>query len=132
MDAGFGSWAAHYTDRLAGSFARARVGLGTLTTNWQAAQVTNAAIALNALQALQVHTNLTAEVAFDDILAVLNRMDDLRKLCFRQVLGPDARLDIGLGQDDFGIGGANAVNIAKRDIDALIRRNFYTNDTSHK
>jgi len=40
-------------------------------------------------------------------------------------------IDIGFGQNVFRVARANAVNVAQGDVDALIRRNFYTYDTSH-
>jgi len=84
------------------------------------------AITLDGRHALEVHADLTAQVAFDDILALLDRMDDLRKLGFRQILRADAGIDLGHGQDLLRVGRTDAVNITQRDIDALVRRNFNT------
>ena len=132
MDTGLRGWAADHTDGLTRTFARAGVGLSTLTANRQAAQVTNAAIAFDALQALEVHADFAAQVAFDDILTVLNGMNNLGKLLLGQVLGPNGRVNIRPGQDVFRVARADAVDITQRDIDTLVRRNFYTNDTCHK
>src|SRR6185503_15689079 len=121
-----------HTDRLARTFARAGVGLRALTAHRQAAHVADATIALDALKALEVHADFAAQITFDDILAVLDRVNDLRKLRFAQVLRANLRIDIGLGQNLNRVCGANAINIPQRDINALIRRNFYTNNTCHK
>src|ERR1035437_1555455 len=131
MDAGLGGWAADDPDSLARAFAGARVGLGALTAHGQTAQMANTAIALDALQPLEVHPDLAAQVAFDDIFAVLNGVHNLGELLLGQILGADARIDIRLGQDDFRVAGTNAVNVAQRNVNALVWRNFDTNDTSH-
>ncbi len=98
MDAGFGSWTADHADSFAGALARAGIGLGALATHRQSPEMANAPVALNALEALQVHADLAAQIALDDILAILDGVDDLRELLFRQVLRADARIDIRPGQ----------------------------------
>src|SRR6185312_1470760 len=115
-----------HTDRLARTFARAGVGLSALTAHRQAAHVAHATIALDALQALEVHADFAAKVTFDDILAILDGMNDLGKLGFAQVLRANLRIDIGLGQNLDRVRGTDAINIPQRNVDALIRRNFYT------
>src|SRR5436190_10430480 len=131
MDTGLGGWAADHTDGLAGTFAGAGVRLGALSADGQAAQMANAAITLDALQALEVHTDLAAEIAFDDILAVLDGVDDLGELLLGQIFGADARVNVGFGQDDLRVAGADAVDVTEGDIDALIRRDFYSDDAGH-
>jgi len=86
----------------------------------------NTSVALDALEALEIHADFTAQVAFDDIFAILNRMHNLRKLLFGQVLGANTRIDIRLRQDVFGIAGPDAIDVAQRDIDALVRGYFAT------
>jgi hypothetical protein len=104
VNAGLGVGIALHTDRAARSLAGAGVSLGALSAHGQSAQMANATIALDGLHALQVETNLTAKVTFDDILALLNRVNDLGKLGFRQVLGANARIDVGRGQDLLRVG----------------------------
>src|SRR4051794_20670789 len=99
MNAGFRRWAANHTDGLAGTFASAGVGLGALAANGQAAQVANATVTLDSLKAFEVHADLSAQVALDDILAVLNGMNDLGELLLGQIFRADFRGDIGLGQN---------------------------------
>src|SRR5205814_8085203 len=108
------------------------VGRGSLATHGQAAQVANAPIALNALQALEVQTELASQVTFDHIFAILNGVDDLRKLLLVQVLRAQGRIDLRFGENVERVGRTNAVNIAQRDVDALFAWNFNTNDTCHK
>jgi hypothetical protein len=132
MDTGLGSGITHYTDRLAWAFAGAGIGLRALPADWQAAQMANTSVTFDTLESLEIHTDFAAQVAFDHVLAILNRMHDLRKLLFRQVLSANARINIRLRQDVFGIAGPNPVDVAQCDIDSLIRGNFNTNNTSHK
>lgn len=131
MNSGLRSGIAHDADGLARAFARAGVGLGALAANRKATEMPDATVTLDTLKALQVHTDFAAQITFNDVFAVLDRMDDLRKLLLGEVLGPDAWIDVGLGQDIFRVARADAVNIAQGDVDALVRRNFYADDTCH-
>ncbi len=132
MDASFGSGIALDADSLARAFAGAGIRLSALAADGQAAHVSDAAVAFDALQPLEVHADLASQVAFDDVLAVLNGVDDLRELLFGQILRANGWVDVGLAKDLDGVGWSDAVNVAQGDIDALIRRNFYTNDACHK
>jgi hypothetical protein len=132
VDAGFGVWIALDADGFAGSLPRAGVGLCALTAHRQAAHVADAAIAFDGLEPLEVHADFAAQISFDDVFAVLNGVNDLRELLFGQIFRPDGRVDVGAGQDFDGVTRADAVNVAQRDIDALIGWDFYTNDACHK
>ena len=132
MDTGLGSRVADDADGFAGAFAGARIGLGALAPDRQAAEVADAAVTFDALEALEVHPDLAAQIAFDDVFAVLDGVDDLRKLLLGEILGADGGINIGLGQDDFGVGGAEAIDVAQGHINAFVGRNFYTNYTCHK
>ena len=132
MDSGFGGWAAHDTNRLTRAFASAGIGLGSLPTDRQAPKMPNAAVAFDTLQAFQVHADFSAQITFDDVLAVLDGVNDLRELLLGQILGANAGIDIGLRQNIARIGRTDAIDIAQRDVDALVGRNFNADDTSHK
>ena len=132
MNAGFGVRVALHADGLAGSFAGAGVCGGALTANGQATQMADSAIAFDALETLEIDAQFAAKIAFDDVFAVLNGVNDLGQLLFVQVLGANGRINAGLGKNDFGIGGADAINVAQSDIDSLSTRNFNSNDTCHK
>lgn len=131
MDAGFGGWAANHANRLAGAFAGTSIGLSSLAAHRQTAKMPDATVAFDALQAFEVHADFAPQVAFNDVLAVLDRMHDLRELLLRQIFGADAGVNIGLGQDVPRIARANAVDIPQRDVDALIGWNFNADNTSH-
>jgi hypothetical protein len=49
-----------------------------------------------------------------------------------EVLGAEGRINLGLGQDDFGIGRADAVDVAQSDVNSLFAWYFNSNNTSHK
>src|SRR5439155_6623727 len=93
VDARPGVGVALHADGLARTFARAGVGLGALAAHGQPAQVSHAAVTLDGLQPLQVQTDFTAEIAFGDIYAVLDCVNDLRQLLFVQILGADGRVN---------------------------------------
>ena len=131
MNTGLGVRIALDTDSLARAFACARVGRGALTADREATEVADAAIALDALQTLEVHAEFAAQVTFDDILAVLNGVNDLGHLLFSQVLGAGLRFDLRYFKDVDGIGRSDAVDVAQGDVDSLVARNFNSDDTSH-
>jgi hypothetical protein len=132
MDAGLGIGVALHADGLAGAFAGTGVGLGALAADGQTAHVADAAIAFDALQALEVHADLAAQIAFDDVFAFLDGVDDLGELLLGQILGADGRVNIRAFEDLLRVNGADAIDIAERDINALVRRYFNTNDACHK
>jgi len=91
----------------------------------------DAAVGFDGLHPLQIHADLAAQIAFDDIFAILNGVDDLGQLLFVQIFSANARIDFGFGQDVPGVAWADAVNVAQRDFDALFTGNFHTNDACH-
>jgi hypothetical protein len=91
----------------------------------------DAAITFDALQSLQVHADFAPQIAFDDVFPILDRVHDLRKLLFGQVLGSNAGIDVGAGQDILGVAWTNAINVTQGDVDAFVRRNLYSDDASH-
>ena len=132
MDASLGTGIALHTDRLARTFAGTGVGRGALATDGKTALVADATIALDTREALEIHAEFAAEIAFDDVLAVLDGVNDLGHLLFGQVLGADRGVDLGVGQNDVGIGRSDAVDVAERDINALFAGNFNSDNTCHK
>src|SRR2546423_15156399 len=57
-------------NRFSRTFARARIGMGALTTHRQSAAMTKPAIAAKIHQTLDVHARLPTQVAFDHVVAV--------------------------------------------------------------
>lgn len=131
MDTGFGVGIALDTDSLARSLPGTGIGGGTLAAHRQSAEMADSTIALDALESLEVQAELASKIAFDHILSVLDRVNDLGKLLFVQVLGAKAGIDFSLFQNDVGVGRTNAINVAQGDIDALLTRNLNSNNTCH-
>src|SRR5439155_6672247 len=102
-----------------------------LATDGQTPQVADATVAFDGLKTLQVQTQFTAQVTLDDILAFLDRVNDLRELLFVEVLASDARVNVGFLEDDLCVRRADAVDVAERDVDAFLARDFHTNDACH-
>ena len=113
-----------HTDRLARSLACAGIGGGALPTDMQAAAMTNASIAIDGLEALEVGLQLAAQIAFDRELARGDRLDDLVELFVAQILGPQVRIDVGLLENANRSARADAVNVGERRFDALVAGNF--------
>src|SRR5882724_11953722 len=112
MDSGFGVGVALHADSLARAFAGAGIGRSALASDRQAAQVTDATVALDALETFEVQAQLPAQVAFDDVFAILDGMDNLRELLFIQILGSNAPLDFSFFQNNESVRRTNAVDVA--------------------
>src|ERR1051326_3564231 len=132
MNAGFGGRISDDTDSLTRAFASSRVGLGAVAADGETTKMANAAITFNALQALQVHADLAAQVTFNDIFSILNGMDNLGELLLGKILGTDARIDIGASEDLIGVGRTNLEEKPEGNFVALVRGIFYSNKRSHK
>src|ERR1035437_6535701 len=132
MDTGLGVGIARHTDRLARTLARAGVGLRALAAHWQAAHVADATIALDALQTLEGHAEFAAQIAFNDVFAFRNRVNNLRELRLGQIFRTNGRIYVGAFENLFRVDRADAVNVAEPNINALAGRDFYTNDACHK
>src|SRR4051794_37903700 len=57
-------------DRLGGTLAGARIGVGALTADRQAATMTQAAVTAEILQPLDVELNLAPQIAFHHVVAI--------------------------------------------------------------
>ena len=77
MDAGLGVRISLDADGLAWALPAARVCLGSLSPDGKAPNVAVATIGFDALQPLQVHAQFASQIAFDNILAILDGIDDL-------------------------------------------------------
>src|ERR1700677_4507527 len=91
--ASLGGFVALDADRLARAFARAGVGAGALTANRETTAMTDASVAIDGLEALEILLQLAAKVAFDDVLVFLDDLDDAVELRIGQRLGADVGAD---------------------------------------
>jgi len=88
-------------------------------------------VRLDSLKALKVNAQFTAQIPLDYILTLLDRIDDLGKLLLIKVLCSNRPINIGPRQNVNGVRGAKAINVSKRNIDPLLSRNVYTQNTWH-
>eukprot|EP01026_Neomeris_dumetosa_P045016 TRINITY_DN38158_c0_g1_i2.p2 TRINITY_DN38158_c0_g1~~TRINITY_DN38158_c0_g1_i2.p2 ORF type:complete len:140 (+),score=17.05 TRINITY_DN38158_c0_g1_i2:264-683(+) len=131
MDAGLRVGVALGADRLLWPLAGTGVGGGALTSHRQSALVANPAIGTDALEALEIHGDLTTQIAFDYIAVLLQRVYDLGELILVEVASPGGRFNFGLLQDfgrDFR---ADARDITERDDDALLAGDVDAEYTCH-
>src|SRR5262249_22968260 len=102
-------------DRLRGTFARARVGVRALTANRQTFAMTQAAIAAEVHEALDVHRHFAAQVAFDHVLAV-DDLADLNDFGVRELIDAALLFDADALANLDRIHGADAMDVAQRNV----------------
>lgn len=124
--AGLGILVALHADSLTGSFACACVGAGALTAHGETAAVTDAAIAVDGLKALEVGLQFAAEITFNENLAAGDGVDNLTELFVRKVLSTDVGVHVGKLEDAFDVLPADSINVGKRSFDTLLAGNFDT------
>src|SRR5260370_42613856 len=117
-------------DRLGRTLARARVGMGTLATHRQSAAMTQAAIAAEIHQTLDVHAGLTPQVTFDHIVAV-DHFTNLQHFLIAQLRDPAIIGNLDLLQDVGGIPLADAMDVLERDEHTLVGRDIHAGHTGH-
>src|SRR6185312_2551603 len=112
------------------ALAGASVGLGALTADRQALAVADALVGSDLDLAADVGCDFTAEVALD-LEVALDVVTQLDQLVVTEVLDTSFRGDPGLGNGLFCTGLAHAVDVGKRDDNALFARDVYACETSH-
>src|SRR3954451_21428246 len=104
-----------------GALARARVGLGVLAADGQAAPVAQAAVAADLHQALDVLRTLTAQVALDRQSAV-DGVAQLADLVLGEVADVGVGRDADLGQELVRRRSADPIDVGEADLHALVQR----------
>ena len=104
--------------------------MGALTAYRQRLPVAQAAIALNVDEALDVHRNVLAQVAFDFAL-VLNDLADAVHLFLAQILDLLEAIDVGLVQNLAGAGLTDPENVSERDPSLLVAGQIDASNTCH-
>src|SRR5262249_45290587 len=117
-------------DGLGWAFAGARVGVGALSTNRQAAPVTQSAVAAEIHQPLDVHRNLAPQVAFAHVVAVAH-LAGLQHFLIRELRHPARLIDVHLLHDLLSLRRADAMDVLQGDLHPLIRRYVNPSDTGH-
>lgn len=86
--------------------------------------MTNAPVAIDRLQTLEIRLQFAAQVALDRQFASRDCLDDLVELLAAQIFRAQIGINVGLVEDLFSGARANAVNVGKRRFDALVAGNF--------
>ena len=103
------------------ALAGASVGVRALTADGEALAVTEATVAADLHQAGNVLTLLTTEVALDREVSI-NVITHLGDLILGEIAHVGAGINAGLGADLGSGGTANAVDVGKSDLNALLTR----------
>src|SRR6185436_12434274 len=119
----------HLDRRLARALARARVRARALTTQRQAAAMTDAAIAAEIHQAFDVHRDFAAQIAFDRQLADLRAQGS--DFGLGEVLHDRVRFHVGACASLESLRAADAEDRREADPHVLVHRNVDAGDTSH-
>src|SRR3954452_21012457 len=106
------------------------IGMGALAPDRQTPPVSNAPVAPDVHQALDIHGDFGAKRAFD-LDRALDHLAKPGNLIVRQIADPGVRVDPGLAQDAAAGGTADAKDVGQRDLNALLARKVYACDTRH-
>src|ERR1700675_329056 len=115
-------------DRLGRALAGPGVGMGALTTNRQAAAMTQPTIASEVHQTFDVHGGFAPQIALDHIV-VVDHFADLQDLLVGELRHPPLVRNPRLGHDLPGLGRPDAVDILEPDEDPFVGWNVNTSDT---
>src|ERR1043165_2668188 len=118
-------------DRLGRTLARARIGVGALAAHRQAAAMTQAAIAAEIHQTLDVDAGLATKIALDQIVAV-DHFADLQNFLVAELADATLRGNLHLLDDLGRVLLADAMDVLERDQDALVGRDIHTGNTGHR
>src|SRR6478736_6207345 len=116
---------------LARALAGTGVGAGALTADGQAAAVTDDAVAIDGLEALQIAGDLTTEITLHHPLVVGDDMENLVQLLFGQIRSAHVGIETGGLDDEIGPRGTNTVDIPERVSDLLFGGKFDAEETRH-
>src|SRR5579871_3526788 len=118
------------SNRLGRAFARARIGMSALAAHRQPAPMTQAAIASEVHQPLDVDAGLATKIALDDVVAV-DHFADLQHFLIAQLADTAILRNLHLLHDLARALRADAMDVLKRDQHALIGRNIHAGNTGH-
>src|SRR5271165_857426 len=117
-------------NRLGRTLARTGVGMGALSTNRQAAAMSQSPVAPKIHQPLDVHGNLTPKVALDHVVAI-NDFANLKHFLVGQ-LGHSPRFGYPYFPHDFiSLFRTDPMDVLQRDDDALVSRYVDTGNAGH-
>src|SRR5690625_523135 len=112
------------------TLASTRVGLARLATDGEAPAVAQATVGTDIHEPHDVQLDFTAKVAFDLVLG-LDNAADAYYFILGKVLDPGIRVHVCLFEDHARAGGAHAVDVRQRSLDALLTGKIDPCDSSH-
>ena len=89
------------------------------------------AVGLDVLQSLEIQAALAAQIAFHEVIALLNDVNDLGQFCLVEVLGTGGGLDAGFLDNIRGDLRPDAVDVSQRNVDALVWGDVDSDDSWH-
>ncbi len=92
--------------------------------------MTQPSIAAQIHQALNIHSDFTAEISLNQIVSI-NSLTDLKNLLICQLVNSTIKRNSNLLNNLSSFFRANTMNILKSDDNTLVCRNIYTSYTSH-
>ena len=113
-----------HADGAARPLAGAGVGFSALAADGQSLAVTNAAVAVDLLEAREVELQVAAQVAFDGDGVGLNDRDDGSDLLVAQFPGAGVRVDVRLAENPLRQSRPDAVDVREGSFDALLIGNI--------
>ena len=123
-----GSFTSSYLQHHGGDPYGTGVGVGTLSMNGQALAVTQATVATDFHEALNILRYFAVQVALSGEVS-LDVVTKLGKFIFRKIVYAGIGVNTGFCEDLLGGGEANAVDIGQADFNALVARKVDTNET---
>lgn len=93
--------------------------------------MTNAAVATDGLQALEVTRDFPPEITFYHPLVVSDDVYDRVELLLIEVIGTHVGVQSNFLHDEIGPLGTNSVDVAERESDFLLRGDVDAKDTRH-
>ena len=112
------------------SFAGARIGVRALSPRRQAAAVAQSTVGLNVDEALDVHRDVLAEIAFD-VSLVLDNLADAVYLVFAEILDLLEWVNIRRSEDAQRTRVADPVDVSERDPGLLVAGQIDASNTCH-
>src|SRR5438874_9968381 len=106
------------------------IGVRTLTTNWKSTAMTNAAVAPDVHQALDVHRDLGAERALNANI-LLDRLTQTVGVRIVQIANSLLGVDSGRFQNPTRCCAADTEDVGEADLDLLLAREIHASDTRH-
>ena len=120
------------TDLTLRTLAGTSVSVGALSTDREALAVTEATVAANIHQTLDVHVALTAQIALNHELGVVDVLTDCIDFVFRKILNTGVNIDVALIADLGGGSAADAVDVGQTDLNTLLARKVDTINTGQR